>query len=235
MERTWGEDSDVREAAAPPGQATISGPTFVLSINPVPMRAILLPTVLLLGPALAAQTTHMISTVGNSFSPSLVNAVVGDEIHLMIAAPHTFTEVDQATWDANGSTSNGGYDYNAGEHTFTLTEAGTIHYVCVPHASMGMKGRIVVTDATGVTERIATDGLMLSPNPANEQVRLVGKAPGGTTRVQLHDTKGMLILQTMLAADGSFDVSAVPVGNYVCVVHGPNGQLVLRTPLAIQH
>lgn len=205
------------------------------------MRTTLLPLFLLIAATAAlpqqtfAQTTHMISTVGNSFSPDLVNAVVGDEIHLMIAAPHTFTEVDQATWNANGSTSNGGYDYNAGEHTFTLTEAGTIHYVCVPHSSMGMKGRIIVTDATGVQEHAMADGVILSPNPADARVRLAGNGLTGTVRVQLHDAKGVLVFSGVTAPDGSLDVSTVPAGNYVCMAYGPSGAVVFRAPLAIQH
>lgn len=202
------------------------------------MRTALLPLALLIAAALPlqlrAQTTHMISTVGNTFAPALVNAVVGDEIHLMIDAPHTFTEVDQATWNADGTTSNGGYDFPAGEHSFALTEAGTIYYVCQPHASMGMKGRIVVTDATGVGEHTAATAMMLSPNPADSRVRLVGNALDGPVNVQLLDTKGVLVYSGVAAADGSLDISTVPVGNYVCMAYDRGGEALARGRLTIQ-
>lgn len=205
------------------------------------MRTTLLPLFLLITATAAlprqagAQTTHMIATVGNSFQPDLVNAVVGDEIHLMIEATHTFTEVSEATWSANGSTPNGGYAFNPGEHTFTLTEAGTIFYVCTPHASMGMKGRIIVSGATGVGEHAQATGGTLSPNPADTWVRPMVPGAGGATRIDLHDTKGTLLFSGMTAADGSLDVSTLPTGTYVCIMYDRSGAVALRAPLAIQH
>jgi hypothetical protein len=177
----------------------------------------------------------MIMTVGNSFSPDVVNAVVGDEIHLMIAATHTFTQVDQATWNANGNTPNGGHDFGSGEHTFTLNTPGTIYYVCQPHASMGMKGRIIVSDATGVDEHASTVAGTLSPNPANTVVRVTIEGLSRATRIELHDMKGTLVFSGFTAADGSLDVSALPIGTYVCLVYDRAGEAVLRRSLAIQH
>ncbi len=205
------------------------------------MKATVLPSILVIAAAVAmprpahAQTTHMIATVGNTFQPDLVEAVVGDDIHLMIAQTHTFTEVSEATWNANGSTPNGGYAFNAGEHTFTLTEAGTIYYVCTPHASMGMKGRIIVSDATGVEEHAQADEGVLAPNPADTWVRPMVPGMGGMTLVQLLDARGALMFSGSTAANGSLDVSGVPAGHYVCVVYDRAGQVALREPLAIRH
>ena len=193
------------------------------------MKALLLPC-LLVSTIVAAQTTHTISTVGTTFSPNLVNAVVGDEIQLSIGSPHTFTEVDEATWNANDNTPNGGYNFSAGSHTFTLTEAGTIWYVCTPHAEMGMKGRIIVSTNTGVNDQLATS-ISLAPNPAMDVVRFTGVP--GTARADLYDTKGALVLSHPVAS-GMLEVSSVLPGSYVCVVRSTDGTLLLRTPLEIR-
>ena len=165
------------------------------------MKALLLPC-LLVSTIVAAQTTHTISTVGTTFSPNLVNAVVGDEIQLSIGSPHTFT----------------------------LTEAGTIWYVCTPHADMGMKGRIIVSTNTGVNDQLATS-ISLAPNPAMDVVRFTGVP--GTARADLYDTKGALVLSHPVAS-GMLEVSSVLPGSYVCVVRSTDGTLLLRTPLEIR-
>ncbi len=92
---------------------------------------------------------HTISTTGNmTFSPSTLNAVVGDKITFTVGSGHTATKVSEATWQANRSTSNGGFDYSSGTNTYTLqaSDVGTIYYVCKFHVSMGMKGKIVVSN-----------------------------------------------------------------------------------------
>lgn len=67
------------------------------------------------------------------------------KITFVVTSNHHPREVSEATWNANGTTSNGGFDFLAGTHTLTLTIPGTYYYVCVPHvASFGMKGRIIV-------------------------------------------------------------------------------------------
>jgi len=195
----------------------------------ITMKALVLPC-MLASASLMAQTTHTISTVGTSFSPALVNAVEGDEIDLTIAAPHTFTQVDEATWNANGNTPNGGYNFSAGSHSFTVTEPGTIWYVCSPHASMGMKGRIVVSINTGVDE-LGSDGIALAPNPATDVVRFTGLA--GTVQADLFDTKGARVLSRTVA-NGTLDVSSMLPGSYVCVVRGADGTPLLRAPLEIR-
>ncbi len=91
-----------------------------------------------------------ITTLDMSFSPSTLNAVVGEKITFIIGAGHTATRVDEATWNANGTTSNGGFDYSEGSYTYEVqpSDVGTIYYVCLLHVTMGMKGTIIVTTSS---------------------------------------------------------------------------------------
>ena len=184
----------------------------------------------------AAQTTHTISTSNsNVFNPATVNAVVGDEIHLIITGNHTFTEVDEATWNDDGTTSNGGHDYSGGEHFFTLDEPGTIYFVCVPHASMGMKGRIIVTDATGVDEMTRATAPALFPNPASSTLQLDSRASAGVVRIELIDMRGARVLNSALPAGRSIDVSGLPNGSYSATAFGADDRVLFREHLTVQH
>lgn len=85
-----------------------------------------------------------------TFSPATLNAKVGDQITFVIGPGHTATRVDLATWEANLDTSNGGFDFAEGTHTYTVqaSDVGTIYYVCDFHVSMGMKGKIIVSNSS---------------------------------------------------------------------------------------
>jgi plastocyanin len=122
-------------------------------------------------------TTHTIINSGFTFSPSSITITVGDTVIFALASIHTAREVSQATWDANGNTSNGGFDLPFGGGTIVLTQTGIHYYVCVPHASMGMKGIITVNSVTGVktTGTTMPDKFILMqnyPNPFNPSTKI---------------------------------------------------------------
>jgi plastocyanin len=110
-------------------------------------------------------TTHTIDISGVTYSPSALNAVVGDEVVIMASGSHPLVEVNQTTWDANGNTAmSGGFGTHTSTFTFTLTEVGVIYYVCSNHVSMGMKGMITVDINTDISSQNIT-ALQLFPNP----------------------------------------------------------------------
>jgi hypothetical protein len=45
---------------------------------------------------------------------------------------------------------------------------GTHYFVCDPHASMGMKGTIIVKSASGIDEHQFTPPVTIFPNPATD-------------------------------------------------------------------
>ena len=87
---------------------------------------------------------HTVTNSGFTFTPSLLTVNAGDTVRFQLDSIHNAVEVSQATWDANGNTSNGGFAVDFGGGDVVFNTPGTYYYVCTVHASMGMKGRIVV-------------------------------------------------------------------------------------------
>ncbi len=181
--------------------------------------------------AILAQTTHELTNVGNTFSPNVITMDAGDDIHLVLGGIHTCTEVSQATWNANGNTSNGGFNFSAGEHTFSLDVPGTYYYVCIPHAGMGMKGQIIVLPTTGVADATSAASLVLYPNPAADAVRVGGLR--ADQAVQVLDATGRVVLEARPTAETVLDIAALQTGNYTVAVRDLAGNVVTVKPLAV--
>jgi len=117
-------------------------------------------------------TTHTITNSGFTFSPNSITINLGDTVKFVLESMHNAREVSEATWNAGGNTSNGGFDLPFGGGTVVLTQTGIHYYVCVPHASIGMKGTITVNSGTEVFSAHGTipDQWILMqnyPNPFN--------------------------------------------------------------------
>jgi plastocyanin len=177
--------------------------------------------------ALCAQS---IATQGFSFNPSLLTVEAGAAIALTIGGGHTFTEVTQATWNANGNASNGGFNYSSGSHELVLSTPGTYYYVCQPHASMGMKGRIVVEASTSVPDQGSAPTMRLSPNPVTNALEVSGGLVG--LHLSLTDELGRPVLERTIQG-GSVDVSHLPAGRFIAVVRNQSGAALLRQRVII--
>lgn len=195
------------------------------------MKSYTILTAIALAGAANAQTTHELTNNGTTFSPTVINMIAGDSIHLVLSAPHTCTEVSEATWNANGNTSNGGFNYPSGETTFAVNTAGTYYFVCIPHAAMGMKGQLLVDINTSVQEAPVDAVLHLFPNPASTSIHIAGVASG--QRIQVREVTGRMVLETPLAEDGMLDVSALRTGSYSVAVRDEQGNLVATERLTI--
>ena len=125
-------------------------------------KTITLPLVLAVSLAAHAQT---IVQTGFAFEPATLLVDAGQEITITLNAPHTATEVSEATWNANENTPNGGFNFSAGTHTLTLDVPGTYYYVCSPHAGMGMltlidaQGRVALRHTTTGADRVDISAL----------------------------------------------------------------------------
>lgn len=193
-------------------------------------------TAILASTALCASAeTFELTNSGFTFSPDVITMTTDDDIHLVLPSPHTCTEVSESTWNANGNTSNGGFNYSAGTHTITFSMPGTYYYVCIPHASMGMKGRIIVTSSTGVGEHNALLPMTLSPNPAASTVRLGVQASDASSRIQVLDVNGRLVMESAVPANGTLDISGLEVGTYTVVLKNGQGDMVSRERLVVTH
>jgi plastocyanin len=100
-------------------------------------------------------TTWNVSVANFTFSPSTVNAIVGDVIKFnWVSGSHTTTcgavlpgtslPAGATGWDADINTSNKTFSY-------TVTTVGTYFYGCTPHFDFGMTGTIQVSGALPVS------------------------------------------------------------------------------------
>ena len=122
--------------------------------------------------SISFSTTHTITNSGFTFSPSSITINIGDTVKFVLESIHSAREVDEATWNANGTTSNGGFDLPDGGGIVILNQTGTHYYVCTHHVSIGMKGTITVNAITDVKtiNGIIPDNFILMqnyPNPFN--------------------------------------------------------------------
>ncbi len=120
-------------------------------------------------------TTWTITNVNFTFSPATITIQAGDDVNFSIASIHQVAEVSQATWNANGNTQlPGGFSTPAGGGNVPASKltVGTHWYVCVPHASGGMKGMIIVQPLTATKDITAPSAISIYPNPSNGKINL---------------------------------------------------------------
>jgi plastocyanin len=133
------------------------------------MKTILSLLLLVLATSMSFSTSWTINNSGNTFSPSTITIVVGDDVTFSLESVHNAVEVSQATWNANGTAAlSGGFQvaFGGGSVQTAQLGVGTHYYVCTPHASVGMKGTIIVQNATGFEENKLPAGFSIYPNPS---------------------------------------------------------------------
>lgn len=123
--------------------------------------------------ALNAQQTFSVSTSGFTFTPATVTITVGDTVEFTQSGSHPAREVSLSTWNANGTTSNGGFDNAHSGTKIKFTTVGTVYYVCSNHASSGMKGQIIVQAANTVDENAKNVSVTAYPSPVISDLNLV--------------------------------------------------------------
>ncbi len=140
-------------------------------------------------------TSYTITTVGTTYSPASLNALVGDVITISASGSHPLAEVSQTTWNANGTaTLSTGFGNKTSNYTFTITAPTNIYYVCTNHVGMGMKGMITV-GVVGVKEETeAISNISLFPNPAKNQFSVkFNSADNGNVTAKIYSICGQEI------------------------------------------
>jgi len=92
-----------------------------------------------------------ITNSGDTFSPDSVMIKTTDTVIFTLASIHNVQEVSQATYNANGTTPltpGPAFSTPYGGGKVIGAAAGTHYFVCQTHASMGMKGQLVVQSVT---------------------------------------------------------------------------------------
>lgn len=145
----------------------------------------------LMGIVKAATTT--VTNSGNTFTPNQISIQQGDTVNFSIGGSHNVVEVSQQTWDANGSTSNGGFTLGFGGGELVFNTPGTYYYVCEPHASLGMKGVIEVSPVSAFADIGKSREIFINayPNPVSDQLSLEFNLPEPTkVYIELFDITG---------------------------------------------
>jgi plastocyanin len=130
-------------------------------------------------------TIRTITNVSNEFSPATITITLGDTVNFDIASSHDAREVSFATWQDNGITAlAGGFQTSLGGGQVLPDKLGlgTHYYVCTIHAANGMKGTIIVQNATGITENESDPTISIFPNPSADFITVKANAdkPGST-------------------------------------------------------
>jgi len=167
--------------------------------------------------------TWTITNVGTSFSPDDLTINLGDEVQFNIESIHTVVEVSLATWNANGRTQlSGGFSLPSGGGLIPASKltAGIHYYVCGPHSSSGMKGKITVVNTTGISENQSKAGMLVFPNPTNGNflVKITNPNPVKEYEIEIYNVLGKpMFSKTDLQQPGVFtvDLADLPKGTYV--------------------
>lgn len=140
------------------------------------MNKKLLLTSILLGAltvvAIAQQTFTVVSS-GFQFVSATTTITEGDTVLFNHSSGHVVREVSQTTWNANGNTSNGGFNNVMPGTKIKFDTPGTFYYVCSVHFASGMKGQIIVNAASSIDEVKANLVLSAYPSPVTENLNVV--------------------------------------------------------------
>lgn len=166
---------------------------------------------------------------GFEFSPDDVTINVGDTVNFQLEAIHNAVEVSEGTWTENGNTPlAGGFSTPFGGGQVTGLTAGVHFYVCTPHASGGMKGKINVTGSSGIGDfEPGIEKISIFPNPTSGKFTLqinasdsfAGSWSGNDqqTRLEIFNILGEKIVDIpgiISQASNEIDLSSVQNGIY---------------------
>ena len=162
-------------------------------------------------------TRYSIDVKDFEFSPSNLTSVkIGDTIHWEWKnGSHTTTSTTipagATAWDKLMDASHLTYDY-------IPTVAGTYHYKCTPHESMGMVGQFTVLTTTGIEQNNRVPKITIYPNPFSDGVYINSVVQQGVfiNHLTIYDVSGKLIRNASFNENSSFpdylDLSTVQDG-----------------------
>lgn len=188
-------------------------------------------------------TANTITNVGDSFDPDTLTVMPGDTITFDLESIHNAVEVSQATWNANGNTPNGGFQVPFGGGQIVLFTPGIHYYVCQPHASIGMKGIIIVMDTTTNIDETAslTNQIKVYPNPAHGILFINGAVPknSNSLSVAIYASDGRLVKQFPLTVQGGkfstkLNIESLPAGLYLIGISNQENGISITKKITIK-
>jgi len=141
-------------------------------------------------------TTWNISSVGFAFSPDSLTIEEGDNLNFVLGSTHNAVEVSQSVWNANGSSPIIGFSIPFGGGTVSAAQLtiGTHFYVCTPHVTLGMKGKIVVRALSGIDVTKNGNDFIVYPNPVVDKFNIqFYLTESKMLEIELFDIQGKLV------------------------------------------
>ena len=192
------------------------------------MKKIIILIVIALYSGVSFPASVTIINSGFAFSPDNVAINFGDTVIFQLGSIHNAVEVSEATWLANGNTPLPGFSTPFGGGQVFNLSTGIHYYVCAPHASGGMKGRITVNALSGISDdKGDSEMFRIYPNPTSGKfiLQFVGSSHrggnlSGTEQpvcMEISDILGKRIFtfqDFVLQKSYQIDLSSVPHGIY---------------------
>jgi len=164
----------------------------------------------------------IINNTGETFVPAEITINLGDTVKFVIETSHQVREVSQTTWQNNSNTAlAGGFSTSFGGGLILPAQLslGIHYYVCVPHASGGMKGTIIVQGVTGIGVEKYHASLSVFPNPAKNIINIQTNKSFHESIFSLKDLTGRQILIGKLNDElTSVDIENLPKGIYLLII-----------------
>ena len=188
------------------------------------MKRFIIIAVLLMYSLTEISAANQITNVGFTFSPASLTIAAGENVTFVLEGIHNVVEVSQATWNANGNTAlPGGFTlpFGGGELLPSQLPVGTHYYVCGPHASMGMKGVIIVGTPTGIEDISGQMDISVFPNPAIDLITIKASTDLLGTQYYLTDQNGSQMLTGKIDKETiSINISQFKDGIYLFQLAG---------------
>lgn len=161
-------------------------------------------------PGVAAQ--HVVTASGFTFSPPVLDAVVGDTVVFSISLLHNALQVSESTWNVNGDLAlPGGFSIPFGGGSVVMADTGTHYYICEAHIASGMKGRIVVAPPPPPTTTITVASFADRDGLTGTAADRVAKK----WRLTLYqDSVGSGIVLGNVVSGTTLSVPGLPAGTY---------------------
>lgn len=194
------------------------------------MKRISLLFLLLLSGMSGICTTWIVTNSGFTFTPATITITIGDDVNFTLDDIHNAIEVNESTWNANGSSPlTGGFQTPLGGGLVQPSQLGigTHYYVCAPHASSGMKGIIIVQNATGIQENQLLSDFSVYPNPAHNSLTIKASNHFIDSEFSITDPTGRRVFVGKLEDETMpVDITNLKQGIYLVQIEGKRRQFV---------
>ncbi|MBI5539887.1 MAG: T9SS type A sorting domain-containing protein [Bacteroidia bacterium] len=158
-----------------------------------------------------------ITNSGFAFSPDSISINLGDTIVFQLGGTHNAVEVNQTTWNSNGTTAlSGGFNTPFTGGQITGLTPGYHYYVCTNHAFMGMKGKIFVVSNSNINNLVYKNKTIdVFPNPTSGILKLQTnfELSNPNNRFSIYNISGEKINSSKVLSN-EIDMSGFPKGIY---------------------